>query len=194
VEGDAGALNFSPWKLTDVHQLHRLGILKAEAKVVSIRLVPINPRQNDAGPFSTSDINDAPNIEMVQDIVRGVEEAQQQLYARTGALEPWIGYFALDSITGELLGSCSFVGSPTDGSVEIAYFTFPPSEGRGVAAAMASELVAIARASGSTSSVHALTLPAENPSTRVLRRLGFNRVGTGHDAEAGEVWRWELAL
>ena len=74
-------------------------------------------------------------------------------------------------------------------AVEIAYFTFPPYESQGFASAMAAELVAIARSSGEVELVVAHTLPAENISVRILRRLGFRFVGEVID---DPVWRWEL--
>ena len=157
--------------------------------MVLIRLVPISPGELDLTVLAS-----APNLETVRDMVVGVGEAQQALYARTGATAPWIGYFAIDRITGDILGSCSFVGPPDEDSVEIAYFTFPASEGKGVASAMASELVSIARADGLTPKVHAFTLPVENPSTRIMQRLGFQRAGTSLDEEAGEIGRWELGI
>ena len=40
--------------------------------------------------------------------------------------------------------------------------------------------------------VCAHTLAGENPSTGVLRRLGFRRTAELADPEVGAVWRWEL--
>lgn len=162
-------------------------------QMVSIRLIPINPIQPGvANQGGVTLVDGAPNAEGVLDTVRGIVEAQQSLYARTGAASPWIGYLAVHRATGEIVGSCSFVGPPSNGSVEIAYFTFPPFEGKGFASAMAVELVSISRASESSTKVHAFTLPDENPSTRILRRLGFERAGTARDDDAGDVWRWQL--
>jgi [ribosomal protein S5]-alanine N-acetyltransferase len=66
------------------------------------------------------------------------------LYATTGFREPWIGYLAL--VDGDVIGTCAFKHPPIDGRIEIAYFTFPEWESRGHASAMASQLVAMARA------------------------------------------------
>lgn len=120
--------------------------------------------------------------------------AQLDLYARTGATAPWIGYFARDPVSHDVLGSCSFVDAPANGRVEIAYFTFPHAEGRGVGRAMAAKLVEIARADGSVASVIAHTLPQENASTSILRKLSFRRTGWAVDDEAGGVWEWTLPL
>ena len=104
---------------------------------------------------------------------------------------PWIGYLALDGETGA--GTCAFKDVPRDGVVEIAYYAFPDPEGRGVATAMARELVAMARAEDSGLAITARTLPAPGASTRILEKLRFVRVGTVDDPEDGPVWEWRLA-
>jgi RimJ/RimL family protein N-acetyltransferase len=53
-------------------------------------------------------------------------------------------------------------------------------------------MVEKATATGSVHTVVAHTLADENPSTRVLRRVGFQFVGEVPDEEQGTVWRWEL--
>jgi [ribosomal protein S5]-alanine N-acetyltransferase len=42
--------------------------------------------------------------------------------------------------------------------------------------------------------ITAHTLPAENASTGVLRRLEFVRDGEATDPDEGSVWRWTLRL
>jgi len=154
-----------------------------------INLTPIT-RETSREPLASS-----PNWELVAPIVEQVTAAQIALYDRTQATMPWIGYLAADADSREILGSCSFVGMPADGAVEIAYFTFPHAERRGIAKAMARELIEMARIAGSISTVFAHTLPQENPSTRILKGLGFEQTGVAHDDEAGGlVWRWTLSL
>jgi [ribosomal protein S5]-alanine N-acetyltransferase len=140
----------------------------------------------DPGGRGLVSLNDEASA-TVQDVAR----AQLAMYDRTGAAEPWIGYFGSRVDTGEIVGSCSFVGPPKDGFVEIAYFTFPRFEGQGFARAMAAELVSIARSHAPSPNVYAHTLPELNASTSVLARLGFRRAGEATDDEAGPVWRWE---
>lgn len=125
--------------------------------------------------------------------VRDVARSQLAMYDRTGAAEPWIGYFGSRTDTDEIVGSCSFVGPPRDGFVEIAYFTFPHAEGRGFARSMAAGLISIARSQAPFPKVFAHTLPEQNASTSVLVRLGFRHVGDAIDDEAGPIWRWEAA-
>lgn len=116
--------------------------------------------------------------------------ATSDLYRRSGYVEPWVGYIAaIDNIP---VGGGAFVGPPKEGFVEIAYFTLPEHQGQGFAGQTAAGLVAIARAHDPAINIKAFTLMEENPSVRILRRLGFTNVGTAHDADAGEVWEWRF--
>jgi RimJ/RimL family protein N-acetyltransferase len=117
--------------------------------------------------------------------------ATAAMYRTTGFVAPWIGYIAVSK--GRAVGTCAFKTAPADGRVEIAYFTFPEFEGRGIATAMARRLVALARTERPGVTVTAQTLPVRNASNRILEKLGFRLAGTAMDAEAGEVWEWHLA-
>jgi RimJ/RimL family protein N-acetyltransferase len=109
-------------------------------------------------------------------------------YERAGFAPPWIGYLA---VSGSMAaGACGFKGAPVDGAVEIAYFTFPAFERRGLATAMARTLLEIAHRAEADLDVTAQTLPVESPSTRVLTRLGFVRQRTIDHPEDGPVWEW----
>ena len=119
--------------------------------------------------------------------IASVTEMTLKMYDERGFVPPWVGYFALAD--GVVVGICAFPAVPNDGRVEIAYFTFPDFEGRGVATMMARELIAIAHAAGIA--VFAHTLPQRNASTTILERLGFVFAGTD-DHENGVLWRWEL--
>jgi RimJ/RimL family protein N-acetyltransferase len=112
------------------------------------------------------------------------------LYAKVGYEPPWTGYCAVQG--DEPVGTCAFKGPPCERQVEIAYFTLPAYEGRGVGTAMARALVGIARAAQPDVVVTAQTLPHDNASTAILRKLGFARVGVAPDPDAGEVWAWQL--
>ncbi|WP_210529344.1 GNAT family N-acetyltransferase [Rubellimicrobium arenae] len=129
----------------------------------------------------------------VATLVRDVARAQLALYDRTRTVEPWIGYFGSSAETGEVIGSCSFVGPPRDGFVEIAYFTFPHAEGRGFARSMAAGLVSLTQSHAPFPKVFAHTLPERNASASVLDRIGFRHVGDAIDDEVGRVWRWEAS-
>ena len=119
-----------------------------------------------------------------------VLRAMVELYGIVGFEEPWIGYLALAN--GGPVGTCGFKSPPRDGRVEIAYFTFPDSEGRGFATAMAGELLAMAGRSTCSAVVAAQTLPERNASHRVLEKLGFQYVETIEHPEDGTVWEWRF--
>lgn len=126
------------------------------------------------------------------DVLRTVGQQTMAMLQRTGATSPWTGYLAVDRAQQIIVGTCSFTAPPDpEGVVEIAYFTFPPFEGRGYATSMAARLVKLAEGTTGIRRVRAHTLPEGNASTRILEKLGFERVGAAVDPEAGHVWRWE---
>jgi ribosomal-protein-alanine N-acetyltransferase len=102
----------------------------------------------------------------------------------------WFGHFAIEGESQQLAGVCSLKGPPVEGTVEIAYFTFPGFEGRGIATAMARFVLERARALPGVTLVIAHTAPEHNASTRVLEKIGMRFAG--EDEEDGvPVWRWE---
>jgi RimJ/RimL family protein N-acetyltransferase len=106
----------------------------------------------------------------------------------------WMHFFLADG--GALLvGSGGFVGPPRDGVVEIGYEIAPEFRDRGYATAAARAMIDKAMtATGRLTTVVAHTLAHENPSTGVLRRLGFRRVAEIEDPDDGPLWRWEVAV
>ena len=120
-----------------------------------------------------------------------IVEATTQLYRAVGYEPPWIGYLAVEN--GICVGTCAFKSPPHDNRVEIAYFTFPEHESRGVATRMAAELIRLALETRPAVIVAAQTLPEENASTSVLKKLRFRLVGTLEHPEDGPVWEWHLS-
>lgn len=107
----------------------------------------------------------------------------------------WGAFLTVDRTRQEAVGTCAFKFAPnSDGEIEIAYFTFPPFENRGIASEMARELVDRARSSPDIRKVIAHTLPEKNASTRVLTKIGMTYCGERIDPEDGKVWRWEMFL
>jgi RimJ/RimL family protein N-acetyltransferase len=122
------------------------------------------------------------------------EVVQQTLsmLAAVPRVAPWGGYLAVDTDNAVVVGSCGFKNGPTaEGSVEIAYFTFPEFEGQGFATAMAERLILLALASPSVRHVIAHTLPEPNASTHILEKVGMRWLGEVIDPEDGRVWRWQ---
>lgn len=105
-------------------------------------------------------------------------------------MPPWTGYLAFDE--NRCVGTCAFKAPPQGNCVEIAYFTFPEYEGKGIATRMAQALVKIALEAEPEIKITAQTLPKEGASTRVLKKLGFKFAGECEHPEDGKVWEWEL--
>ncbi len=105
----------------------------------------------------------------------------------------WWTYFPI-WLPGEVLvGSCGFKGPPdSNGMVEIGYETAREYRGRGMASNMAYLLVEHAWTDDQVTSIQAHTIARENPSTSILRRLGFRQstilIGSGQ----GDIWQWTL--
>jgi RimJ/RimL family protein N-acetyltransferase/uncharacterized RmlC-like cupin family protein len=146
---------------------------------MDIRLIEIGPDGRPAEELT------------LPEVAQSVCEASVGVCQKTGFVRPWVGYLAEQD--GRVVGTCAFKSPPQEGRVEIAYFTFPEYEGKGVATRMARQLVQIARDADSGVGIVAQTLPHENASTSVLRKLGFRRVGIAHDDEVGEVWEWKMS-
>jgi ribosomal-protein-alanine N-acetyltransferase len=168
----------------------------AGAGALALRLLPI-----DAELVSVAESGAAAFAERYGVRVRAFETLRSMALVPSGVhlakhprAAPFHLFLAVERATSEALGTCGFTFAPADRAVEIAYGTLPPFEGRGVAKAMAAELVAIARGSGAVDLVYAHTLCEPNASTRVLKHLGFRLAGEIVHPEDGPVWRWELPL
>jgi RimJ/RimL family protein N-acetyltransferase len=103
----------------------------------------------------------------------------------------FLGYFAIEGESQQMCGVGGFKGPPVEGAVEIAYYTFPGFEGRGIGTEMARFLAEQARAMPEVTLVVAHTLRERNASVGILEKIGMRFAGD--DEEDGEtVWRWEL--
>ena len=145
-----------------------------------LRLISIGP---DGAPTE-------PVVELT-DVAREACASTAALYANVGFVPPWIGYLGI--VRNDVIGTCAFKAPMQGQRVEIAYFTFPEFEGRGYATRMARALVHVAAAASPGVLVVAQTLPEDNPSTSVLRRLGFELDGPLEHPDDGLVWEWHLA-
>lgn len=139
----------------------------------------------------TPDGAPALSIQDLPDIGRQVCESTVEMYTTMGFNQPWIGYLAVEDE--QTVGTCAFKSAPVEGRVEVAYFTFPGNEGRGVATRMTERLIDIAQEQAHGVRICAQTLPEHNASTRVLEKLGFHKVTELMHPEDGRVWEWELS-
>ena len=102
----------------------------------------------------------------------------------------WFGYLVVEEETRQLAGTCSLKGPPVEGVVEIAYFSFPGFEGRGIGTEMARFLVERATALPGVTAVIARTAAERNASTRILEKIGMKLAGE-EEEEGMPVWRWQ---
>ena len=109
-------------------------------------------------------------------------------YPKTGFILPWVGYFVINQDV--IVGSCSFVGQPKDGKVEIAYWTFKEFEGQGIASFACKELLRIAYQTDSGLTITAKTAPEHNASTKILEKNNFVFTEIVQDEEIGDAWLW----
>ncbi len=107
--------------------------------------------------------------------------------------DPWVLGFKLQmKVTGVELGRAGFKGpASSEGVVEVAYGVQAEYEGNGYATEAAKALLDFAFQHDFVTIVRAHTLPETNASTRILGKLGFEKVGEIEDVEDGLVWRWE---
>jgi ribosomal-protein-alanine N-acetyltransferase len=131
---------------------------------------------------------------LVQAVVHSVTDADP-------AAEPGPTFLGVDPDDRTVVGTCGFLGPARGGRVEIAFWTFPPFEGRGWATAMTRALVTRAFSDPTVHTVVAHTLPERGPASGVLKANGLVRVearrrdetpDAGGTPVRGQVWRWEL--
>lgn len=105
----------------------------------------------------------------------------------------WWTYFPVHKNDNKLIGSGGYKGKPTeDGAVELGYEIAPDYRNRGFATEMTKGLIEIAFKAKNVNLVMAHTLGHENPSTKVLRKCGFEKVEEINDPDEGLIWKWEL--
>jgi [ribosomal protein S5]-alanine N-acetyltransferase len=116
-------------------------------------------------------------------------QTRDSVYAVSGFEFPWVAYLAFEKEI--CVGTCAFKTPPKNNEVEIAYFSFPGNEGRGLGTEMARSLLEIAGTFAPFPHVGAQTLPKIDASTRILEKLGFFQHGSAQDPDVGRVWVWQ---
>jgi ribosomal-protein-alanine N-acetyltransferase len=112
---------------------------------------------------------------------------------RAGETDPaWGTTLFLLAAPRTLIGMGGFTGAPECGIVEFGYGIAPAYRGRGLATEGAKELVRRAFRHPSVVAVEARTRPIPGPSTRVLEKLGLQRIGEQVDPDEGLLWHYRL--
>lgn len=182
----------APWEL--VQSLQRPPLTGA-LKVVAYDTKQDRMKDNEAPqPFRliACDADGVPceQVGTLKQTIKENCEGTAALYRQVGFTPPWIGYLACFQV--EVVGGGAFVGAPTQNRVEIAYFTPPEHEGKGLASRTVDALVGIAMGEDPFIEVFAKTLPVLNASTMILSKLGFRNIGCVADDDIGEAWGWLL--
>ena len=105
----------------------------------------------------------------------------------------WWTWLPVHKTERTLIGSAGYKGPPDRrGVVEIGYEIALDFRGHGYATELARGLISHAFENPTVNCVIAHTLPQDNPSTKVLKRCGFDKEGELIDPEDGPVWQWSL--
>ena len=115
-------------------------------------------------------------------------QMNDDFYSKIGFIIPWVAYFVVKQ--NQVVGSCSFLGQPQEGKVEIAYWTFKEFEGQGIASFACKELVSIANQTEPSVIITAKTAPEHNASTKILEKNNFVFTEIVQDEEIGDAWLW----
>lgn len=106
---------------------------------------------------------------------------------------PWGSYLYIHRHDHTLLGMGGYKGAPDAvGMVEIGYGVAHAYRNQGYASEAARALLDYAFTHPEVQRVWAHTLPEVNYSTKVLEKCGMHCLGSIHDDEEGEVWRWAI--
>lgn len=144
-----------------------------------MKLRPITPHENKT------------NKEYASDECQQLLQMYTDFYPKIGFHIPWVGYFVVRQ--DKIVGSCSFVGRPQNGKVEIAYWTFKEFEGQGIASFACKELVKIANQTDPSVTITAKTAPEHNASTKILKNNNLVFTEIVQDEEIGDAWLWTYA-
>jgi len=114
-------------------------------------------------------------------------------YEKAPTGQRWGSLFFVHPDVPSLVGFGGFKGSPSaEGVVEIGYAVAPSFRRQGLATDAVTQMVQRAFADAAVSAVDAHTLGNDNPSTRVLAKSGFAKIGELDDPDEGLVWHWRL--
>jgi [ribosomal protein S5]-alanine N-acetyltransferase len=112
-------------------------------------------------------------------------------YAANPKGHTWGSLFFVEPHLRMLVGFGGFKGPPSsEAVVEIGYAIAPAFQGQGLATDAVAQMVRRAFEDGVIRAVDAHTLGHANPSTRVLEKSGFRKIGEISDPDEGVVWHW----
>ncbi len=121
-------------------------------------------------------------------ICKDVVMATLDYYKIIGFSQPWIGYVV--RLTGQVAGSAGYKGQPVGNKIEIAYGTYPEFQNKGLGTQICRHLVNIAITTNPLLQITARTLPDNPGSISILKKNGFQLLGTIYDKDDGDVLEW----
>ena len=105
----------------------------------------------------------------------------------------WWTYLPIYKEENKLIGSGGYKGKPSaNGTVELGYEIAADYRNRGLATEMTKALIAHAFKNNKVKTILAHTLAEDNPSTKVLKKCGFEKVEEINDPDDGRIWKWEF--
>jgi RimJ/RimL family protein N-acetyltransferase len=153
-----------------------------------VRLEPITPRQARAmlagRPEPDLPWEDGFPMPAVRGALERIVTAEDSGYS----LQPFFAYVIIRRSDGMAVGDAGFHGPPEGGEVEIGYALVPAARGAGLATEATRLLVQWARSQPGVERVSARVDPSNDPSRRLLERIGFEP-----DGERGGLRRFVLA-
>jgi len=110
--------------------------------------------------------------------------------AAAGYSPPWATTFLIvNDEDGRIVGGCGFKTAPAHGRVEVGYGVAPIAQRKGAASEALHLLVQVAFEAGATE-VLAEVSPTNQPSTRVVQKAGFEKIGSRLDNDNEDVVQW----
>ena len=114
-------------------------------------------------------------------------------YAAGGGERRWGALCFVLAEPRTLVGMGGYKGAPSpEGVVEVGYAIAPAFRSQGLATEATRLMVSSAFADSEVQAVDAHTLALENPSTRLLEKAGFRKIGERLDPDDGAIWHWRL--
>lgn len=161
----------------------------------NLQLIPASARLLRAVLKGDKQIANMLDIQVANNwTVFGLEVFQYVLEKIDSETRPqlWWTYFPILKSEQKLIGSGGYKGPPKDGMVEIGYEIAAEYHNQGFATEMAKGLVERAFEEEQVQVIWAHTLGEENASTKVLQKIGFEKLEALHDPEDGLIWKWVL--
>jgi RimJ/RimL family protein N-acetyltransferase len=125
--------------------------------------------------------------------IEAIRFSYEYLKAHPDALGWWT-YLFIHVKDNALVGLGGYKGKADEsGMVEIGYAIIPDYRCKGLATEAAEGLIHHAFSDAHMRRVEAHTLAEHNASTKVLGKIGMKNVGTIHDPDDGDIWRWSLS-